>query len=145
MTASRRCSATTQAGQPCRAWAVPGSDPPLCAAHGGASRPSGPPLGNLNAQTHGVYSQPDFRPADLPAAIADLDRRIRSLSSYIDQHTDLDASTFCTLIKLQGELTSRLGRLCKIWVDLSAEEAGELSDAINEALDLIADNWQVEL
>jgi hypothetical protein len=30
----RPCSATTRAGRPCRAWAVRGSDPPRCAAHG---------------------------------------------------------------------------------------------------------------
>jgi hypothetical protein len=30
---SRRCSATTNSGRPCRAWAIASTDPPLCAAH----------------------------------------------------------------------------------------------------------------
>ena len=31
------CTATTRQGFPCRAYAVHGTDPPLCVAHGGGS------------------------------------------------------------------------------------------------------------
>jgi len=34
-----RCEATRKDGQPCRAWAVRGSDPPRCAAHRGRAAP----------------------------------------------------------------------------------------------------------
>jgi hypothetical protein len=51
---SRRCSATCANGKPCRAWALRGSEPALCAAHSGKV---GAPPGNKNAQTHGYYSR----------------------------------------------------------------------------------------
>ncbi|MGD2146854.1 MAG: hypothetical protein PVH41_09185 [Anaerolineae bacterium] len=53
---SRPCTATTAAGNPCRAWAVRGSKPALCAAHGGGRWPVGPPQGNVNALRHGYYA-----------------------------------------------------------------------------------------
>ncbi len=51
-----RCTATTRKGQPCRAWAVPGTDPPRCASHGGVSAKPGAPVGNQNAVIHGFYA-----------------------------------------------------------------------------------------
>jgi hypothetical protein len=51
-----RCSHTTAAGRPCRAWAVHGTDPPACAAHAGRIRGAGAPQGNQNARTHGFYA-----------------------------------------------------------------------------------------
>ncbi|MDF1515787.1 MAG: hypothetical protein P1S60_18415 [Anaerolineae bacterium] len=51
------CTATTRTGQPCRAWAVPGTDPPRCAPHGGAGAKPGAPVGNQNALTHGYYAR----------------------------------------------------------------------------------------
>ena len=50
------CTATTRQDQPCRAWALPGTDPPRCAPHGGASAKPGAPMGNHNAVTHGFYA-----------------------------------------------------------------------------------------
>jgi len=47
----------TRCQQPnCRAWAVRGSDPPLCSAHAGRSLGAGAPPGNQNARTHGFYA-----------------------------------------------------------------------------------------
>ena len=43
---SRRCMAIKPDGDPCRAWAIRGSDPPRCAAHSGKV---GAPSGNQNA------------------------------------------------------------------------------------------------
>lgn len=140
-----RCTATTIRNQPCRAWAVPGTDPPRCAAHGGASSPPGAPANNQNAVTHAVYASSNQSPADLPAAIAALDHRIRTLSRYIDVQPKLELHDMVILVKLQGELTSRLGRLLKIWSDLNSEDAGELTGAINEALDMISDAWSLPL
>ena len=37
-TTQRKCSAMTQRGTPCRRWAVAGSEPPSCTAHGGRPR-----------------------------------------------------------------------------------------------------------
>jgi hypothetical protein len=69
---SRRCSATTAAGAPCKAWAVhapspDGPDPPLCSAHAGRNVGAGAPLGNQNRTTHGFYASVLSRnePADI--------------------------------------------------------------------------------
>ena len=35
---SHRCNARRADGQPCRAWAIRNSDPPLCASHSGRTR-----------------------------------------------------------------------------------------------------------
>jgi hypothetical protein len=53
---SQRCSAKRRDGQPCNAWAVRGSDPPLCAAHGGTDARIGAPPGNTNALTHNAVA-----------------------------------------------------------------------------------------
>jgi hypothetical protein len=126
MTSRRKCTAATSTSQTGQTLALSGTAHP--AASSRAVRPSSPAL-----------------PADLPAAIADLERRIHSLSAYIDRSVELSPRELVTLVSLQGELTSRLGRLVKIWNDLATEEADELTAAINEALDLISDNWGVEL
>ena len=51
-----RCTATTNLGKPCRSWAVHGTDPPRCVAHGGGSGKHGAPRGNKNAVKHGFYA-----------------------------------------------------------------------------------------
>jgi len=52
----RRCSAICRNGEPCQAWAVMESDPPLCPAHAGLQRGAGAPNGNQNALKHGLYA-----------------------------------------------------------------------------------------
>ena len=53
----RICTAITHRGNPCRAWAVPGTDPPRCASHGGVPGRPGAPVGNQNAVKHGLYAK----------------------------------------------------------------------------------------
>ena len=47
-----KCTATTAKGNPCKAWAIRGSNPPLCAPHSGLA---GGTKGNQNAVKHGYY------------------------------------------------------------------------------------------
>ena len=49
----QRCSRLKGDGGPCKAWAMPNSEPPVCASHGG--RGVGAPRGNQNRRTHGLY------------------------------------------------------------------------------------------
>ncbi|MGD2148378.1 MAG: hypothetical protein PVH41_16920, partial [Anaerolineae bacterium] len=64
---SRPCTATRADGNPCRAWAVRGSDPALCAAHGGGRSPVEAPPGNVNALRHGYYAaRPEVAGGDSP-------------------------------------------------------------------------------
>jgi hypothetical protein len=122
-----------------------------------AARPSsgrvGAPAGNQNATKHGVFAHGRGAPAcapgasvDLDAAIADLQRRLRQLSTYIDDNlTDLDADTFVRLANLQGQLTSRLGRLMRDRQQVSGNAGDELTAAINDALDEISEEWGLDL
>lgn len=140
-----RCRATKGDGMPCRAWAVQGTDPPRCAAHGGAPTPPGAPAGNNNAQTHGAYTSAQVS-ADLTARIDDLDRRIRQLSDYIDHHlADLAPEDFTRLAALQGQLSSRLGRLMRDRIQIDGQGGDELTEAINKALDELSQEWDIEL
>ena len=52
---STKCSGTVLSGQRCKAWAVRGSEPPLCAVHAGLNKGAGAPKGNRNALKHGFY------------------------------------------------------------------------------------------
>lgn len=60
------CSATTRAGNPCKAWAIHNSNPPLCSAHSGRA---GAPPGNQNRYTHGFYSQ-SFKATEVADLVA---------------------------------------------------------------------------
>lgn len=82
----------------------------------------------------------------LSAAIADLQRRLRQLSRYIDDNlNDLDADTFVRLANLQGQLTSRLGRLMRDRQQVAGDAGDELTAAINDALDEISEEWGLDL
>ena len=154
-----RCTATTRAGRPCRAWAVQDTDPPRCASHGGSATKIGAPPGNTNAQTHGVYARspsgdtqpPDPPPVDLDTRIADLNRRIEQLSAYIDHVTvgpedgDIDVDQYARLLSLHGQLTSRLGRLLRDKQQISPEDDSLLQQAINNALDQASEILGVQL
>ena len=79
-----RCSALTASGKPCKAWAVHGSDPPLCAPHAGLA---GAKKGNQNAVKHGYYRQSINSTELLPlfdeASTVDLDQEAILLRVYI--------------------------------------------------------------
>ena len=141
---SSRCGMTKKDGTACKAWAVRGSDPPRCVAHGGGKGKVGAPVGNANARTHGVYATQRTVSPDLDARIADLDARIVSLAIFIDERTaDLSTEEFIKLLALHGQLISRLGRL------MSQQDKGggdaELQQAIDEALDRLSKEWGIEL
>lgn len=141
----RKCTATTAADQPCKAWAVHDSDPPRCSAHGGGRGKIGAPPGNDNAQTHGAYATQEPS-VDLSVRIADLDRRIGNLSKYIDLHfIDLEPDEYRALLALYGVLCSRLGRLMRDRAQLGGDRDDELHRAMNEALDLVAQDLGIEL
>ena len=142
----QRCTASKQDGTPCKAWAIPNTDPPRCSAHHHDSHVGAPP-GNSNALTHGAYQspQPGSDPPDLHAIINDLNRRLSQLSAYIDANLDLmDPNTYVRLSALQGQLAGRVSRLLKDAAAI-AGQADELSNAINDALDDLSRQWGVEL
>ncbi|MBN1640377.1 MAG: hypothetical protein JXA09_04005 [Anaerolineae bacterium] len=143
-----RCTATTRRGQPCRAWAVQGSDPPRCAAHGGSAPPPRV-LDAGSAEAHCACSDPPDRGVDLETRIADLDRRIARLSAYIDRISpddpDITLQDYTRLLALHGQLTSRLGRLARDQQQLQAGQNADLAEAMDEALDLAGEILGIEV
>ena len=108
--------------------------------------------GNRNAEKHGAYGAP-APGADLDQIIRDLHRRLTQLSSYIDHglerdgigETSLDLSEYARLVSLQGQLSSRLGRLMRDQDRIAGDAADELTRAVNAALDDISVEWGIEL
>ena len=82
---------------------------------------------------------------DLDTRIQDLDARITRLSEYIDTQDDLDTGEMIALLKLHGQLTSRLGRLMRDRESLAGSDNSELETAINAALDELSQRWGVDL
>lgn len=133
---SRRCSATTRAGEPCKAYAVRGTQ--FCAAH---SRGVGAPPGNQNRLTHGLYarSRSPVKVKDLDGVIDDLIFRQEQLSAYIDDQMDkgVEVDDMLKLINLQGQIASRLGRLKRDQRALSGESADGMFEMMSRLLDEI--------
>jgi hypothetical protein len=125
-----RCTALTRRGVPCRAAAQRGSNPPRCRAHRLLPANAPPPA---HAEPAWGAAEAEVEPVSLQALIGDLVRRVRALSQYLDAHPETDVRRFAALVKLQGELTSRIARLLR-----QAQSEAPTNAAIQEALDYIA-------
>jgi hypothetical protein len=141
-----KCSAERADGRSCRAWVVKGTEPPVCAAHGGAQARIGAPPGNQNAVSHGVYAKVEDLPADdLGKRIQDLAARIERVGAYIDDNLeDLSSEDFVRFHGLHAVMTSRLARLKKQHQEMGGS-GDELTQAIRRALDRLSQEWGVEL
>ena len=159
-----RCTHTTAKGQPCKAWAVKGSDPPTCAAHAGLTsacpeprRRAGAPAANQNARTHGFYAR-TLSPEEMgdlvfDAADVTLDDEIacarialRRALEFIQQDSEaLDREQYLRAAALIFSGTRTIARLLRDRHALSAESAGEIADFINQALDELSLEWGREL
>ena len=171
----QKCGHLTRNGDPCQAWAVRGSSPPRCAAHGGrplpASAASGGrgdparPEGEGPAQCTGRSCGPCARPQDWPAQgtgndtgviagiIADLAAKQQRLSTYIDDLLSLAADRpdgasirdIAHLLALHSQNAARLGRLLRDKRALSGETADGIAGVIAQALDELGSEWGLEL
>jgi hypothetical protein len=126
----------------CRAWAVRGSEPLRCAAHGGASSPVGAPKGNKNRQTHGAYAAP-VEIHDISDVVSDLQRKMGKLSAMIDGCEDPEL--VLRLMGLHSQMASRLGRLERDKRALDGKAADSLLQAIGKALDEISTELGIRL
>ena len=127
-----KCSETKPDGTPCKAWAMPKTDPPLCSAHGG--RKGGAPKGNQNARSHGGYAGATEPSTSLDRELEILTQQILDLESFIRTHRDdLTPDQYIRLHALLGTLCSRKGRLLRDRHFLSGEDASELSRMFEEA------------
>ena len=158
-----RCSATTADGRPCRAYAVKGTDPPLCSAHSGRNRAcpeqgrrgAGAPRGNQNARTHGFYAQ-ELTPhelADLVAAttlttvedeVAITRVALRRLFAVLnDQPAPSDEIKEIAPLIFAG--TGRIARLLRDERVLSGEATDTALGGFGLALDELSKLWNIEL
>jgi hypothetical protein len=157
---SQKCSHTTTQGKPCRAWAMPGTDPPACSAHAGRNVGAGAPAGNVNRRAHGFYSPAltEEELADLVAAADDLTlddeiacarvllRRImRSLDINPDPETPLSIDDLHKLTSLALQAARTIARLLRDKRAISGEAADGIAGAIGQALDELANQWGLEI
>ena len=135
---SRKCSASNADGSACRAWAVSGSEPPRCAAHGGDAGQVGAPY----AAPH-----PERDLTTIEGVIADLADRQARLTAYLEQvlAEGGDIAEVAKVFGLHGQNASRLGRLLRDKRALSGQAADGLLDAIGKALDEISTELGVRL
>lgn len=146
----QRCTALKADGTPCKAWAMPDTDPPVCAAHGGGRKRPGAPVGNRNALKHGFYAQPPQPLITIADVIGDLAAKQQALSDHIDDHladTDIvpNLVNLVKLFALHGQNASRLGRLLRDQRALSGEAADGIAGAIAQALDELSTELGTDL
>jgi len=140
----RQCMATNANGEPCKGWAVQGSNPPRCGAHGGGKNKPGPPAGSQNALKHGHYaanSLPELAgdECDIDVIIHNLFQRQQALNTYINDHPDTTVDELAHLLQIHGQNASRLGRLMRDRKTIAPESSKGLTRAIDLALNELAD------
>jgi len=145
-----RCTATTARGTRCKAWAMPNTHPPRCAAHGGSTKRPGAPPGNQNALTHGFYARAVHPPTTIADIISDLAEKQDALSNHIDAHlsnpdSQPNLTDLVKLFALHGQNASRLGRLLRDQRALSGDAADGIAGAIAQALDELSTELGTEL
>jgi hypothetical protein len=144
----RKCTHLTRKGEPCRAWAVRGSEPAACSAHGGRTpgrvAHSGVLLGGEPAEPDGDGI---VDAALITGVIRDLAAKQQRLSEYIDRCLAgdlLSPSDMARLLALHGLNASRLGRLLRDQRDLGVAD-DLFTEAMNQALDGLSAEWGIEL
>jgi hypothetical protein len=152
---SRHCTATRADGTPCRAWAVRGTDPPRCAAHGGTAARIGAPPGNQNALKHGYYARTApggplrFLPPEewtIETIILDLCIKQARLSRYIEEHSaDMSPGELASFLRIHGMNASRLGRLLRDKHALLGDADDAMNEIIREALKELNEEWGTDL
>ena len=135
---SRRCTAVCLDGTPCQAWAVHGTDPPRCAAHGGT-----------RGRIYGSWGDtPLSDDCSIDVVIDDLYRKQMRLSDTIDRiQADEDATLkdLVYLLRIHGQNAGRLGRLLRHRRALGGDAADGISGAIAQALDELSTELGTEL
>ena len=150
----RRCS---EPG--CRAWAMRGSDPPLCASHI-PDRGAGAPEGNRNAFVHGFYASA-LHPDDLATieeeatdhslegeiliirfALRRLQHMIVTGATPGPNPRRLEAGDYVRFIGLTFQGTNTLSRLHRVRFELPDNPWDRIMDL---ALDELSKEWGIEL
>jgi hypothetical protein len=136
---SAKCTAMRRDGHPCRAWAMAGTDPPRCAAHGAAKGRVGAPLGNENALKHGFYSKPSRPLETIDDALQHLAECLTQLADYVrDSMYELSVDDMARLSAVRGQNLSRYVRMLRDKAAMSGDLDDELEQQVAEALRLVS-------
>jgi hypothetical protein len=154
---SRRCSHRTRSGRPCRAWAIRGSDPPLCSIHAGRNLGGGAPPGNQNARTHGFYATTFTTQevaellaqagavsleAEIACARIALHRVLRQLAAAGPEPPSQD---YVKLVALAFQGARTVARLLRDNQAIAGAPPGELAAVLDRALEELSDEWDINL
>lgn len=151
---SRKCSGVKKNGERCQAWAVKGSDPPLCSAHAGRNVGAGAPVGNQNAAVHGFYGRVMTvqELADLVSHSADETLHdeiaatrvaLRRVMQQLDE--EMEPGEYGRLAALIFRGAGTVARLLRANRALSGEAADGIAGAIGQALDELSSEMGVDL
>jgi len=163
--AARRCSRVSRNGHNCRSWAVRGSDPPQCAAHGGKRTEAGDDEESPWSFYHTALS--DLEAADLlllptdqsladeiAAARVALRRVLVKLQSGMTNDVDkqghdfqreLTPSEYARLSSLIFAGAKTVAKLLQEQRGLSNKSADGITGAVNQALDELSGDWGIDL
>ena len=153
--AKRRCTHTTKAGQPCKAWAVHGTDPPACSIHAGLTR-GGPAERNQNARKHGFYapgiSRDELRDLIyLPEDLDSIDDEIivakialRRVLIFLENNGNLKPRHFLAAARLVLQATRTVALLLRDKRALGGEAADSFLRSLGVALDELNTMWHLE-
>jgi hypothetical protein len=163
MSHKRPCTALTSSGRPCRAWAVGGSDPPRCAAHGGvkaranpassvqtAPPPEEPPILPQEAERSRFYAR-DPEAVSIEQTIAGLVDKLARLDDIIASYQEArsepgEADPYLVrLFSLYTQASSRLARLLEARQAMRGEIDDEITRAIAQALGEVGPKLGVDL
>jgi uncharacterized protein YjcR len=151
----QKCTATTAKGDPCKAWAVKGTEPPRCSAHAKRNVGAGAPAGNSNARKHGFYSRA-YTLEELTAigesAEITLDDEIQLLrvqllriGRYLKQKgKKLEARDYAALARITAPTARAIAALLRTKLIIESGNADEAS-AIENALDILSAEYGIKL
>ena len=125
----QRCTALTAAGRPCQAWAVHGTDPPRCAAHGG-----------IEPRDEEQIDPRAAREA-LEQEIYAVRRLLWMLLDHLDEDPALGLQELTLIAPMMLDTTRTVAQLLRDQRALSGETAEGISGAIGQALDELAVEW----
>ena len=127
----QRCTALTNAGRACQAWAVRGTDPPRCAAHGGLG-----PAGD---------DQPHDPHEALEQEIRATRRILWLLLDRLDENPEPGLQELARIAPLMLKTTRTVAHLLRDQRALSGATAEGISGAIGQALDELAVEWGINI
>lgn len=141
--AKRPCTAVTQDGEPCRAWARRGSDPALCVAHMDDAFGEGVSFYSPIMKREELAALAELAEAEvaLEGEVACTRILIRRLMAYMNKQ-EPEGMELLNFAKVVFKGTAAVARLLQKEGELKAlaEESG-FPAAIGEALDQLAEEW----